>query len=108
MNINSLAPDTEDIFTHTIANLISACALIFFFFKTLYHHVRIQRGGEGVGSGPPSPLENYKNIGFLNKTGSDPLKITKLPIQHSILGHQLPASETSFKWRFAGGPLMSS
>ena len=36
-------------------------------------------------SGPP--LENYKNIGFLSNTGLDPLKITKLPSQHSMLGH---------------------
>ena len=43
-------------------------------------------GGGGRGSGPP-PLENYKNIGFLSNTGPDPFKITKLPIQHSMLGH---------------------
>ena len=46
-------------------------------------HVRIQRGDRG--SGPP--LENHKNIGFLSNTGSDPLKIVKLPRQLSILGH---------------------
>ena len=57
------------------------------------------------GSGPP--LENYKYTVFLSNTGPDPLKITKLPIQHSMLGHHRPASETPFKWRFAGGPLMS-
>ena len=62
------------------------------------HHVQIQRG---------SPLENYKNVGFLGNTGPDPLKITKLPIQHSMLGHYRPASETPFKRRFAGGPLMA-
>ena len=59
------------------------------------------RGG-GRGSGP---LEKYKNIGFLSNTGPDSLKITKLPIQHSMLGPHRPASETPFKWRFAGGPL---
>ena len=59
------------------------------------------------GSGPPPPPENYKNIEFLSTTGPDPLKITKLPIQHSMLGHHRPASETPFKWRFAGGPLMA-
>ena len=41
---------------------------------------------EGVGAGP-YPLEYYKNTGFLSNTGPDPLKITKLTIQHSILGH---------------------
>ena len=66
-------------------------------------HVRIQRGGQGV----RTPLENYKNIGFLSNTGPDPLKITKLPKQHSMLGHHRPASETPFKWHFAGGPLMA-
>ena len=45
------------------------------------------REGMGTaGSGPPPPprLENYKNIGFLSNTGPDPLKITKLQIQHAI------------------------
>ena len=66
------------------------------------------RGGVGgTGDPDPPPLENYKNIGFLSKTGQDPLKITKLPIHHSMLGHHRPASETPFKWRFAGGPLMA-
>ena len=66
---------------------------------------------EGGGTGgpdppPPPPRENYKNIGFHNNTDSDSLKITKLPIQHSMLGNHRPANETPFKWRFAGGPLM--
>ena len=62
---------------------------------------RIQRG-----AGDPDPLKYHKNIGFLSNTGPDPLKITKLSSQHSILGHHRPASETSLKWRFAGGPMM--
>ena len=63
---------------------------------------------EGVGGqGSRPPLENYKNIGFLSNTGPDPLKITKLPIQHSMLGHHLPAREMPFKWCFAGWPLMA-
>ena len=60
------------------------------------------RRGGGRGSGPP--LENHKNIGFFSNTGPDPLKIVKLPSQLSILGHNRHASETPFKWRFAGGP----
>ena len=52
------------------------------------HHVRIQRG-----AGCPDPLENNKNIGFLSNTGPDPLKITKLPIQHSMLGHYGPLAK---------------
>ena len=39
-------------------------------------------GGGGQGVRTP-PLENYKNIGFLSNTGPVPLKITKLPSQHS-------------------------
>ena len=61
--------------------------------------------GSRGGTGGPDPLENYKNIAFLSNTGPDPLNITKLPIQHSMLGHHRPASETPFKWCFAGGPL---
>ena len=54
-------------------------------------------GGGGAGGPDPPPLENYTNIEFLSNTGLDPLKITKLPIQHSMLGHYRPASETPFK-----------
>ena len=54
------------------------------------------RGGGDRGSGPP--LENHKNIGFLAILTRS-LKIVKLPSQLSIL-----ASETPFKWCFAGGP----
>ena len=53
--------------------------------------------------GVRTPLENSKNIGFLSNTGPDPLIFTELPIQDSMLGHYWPASETPFKWRFAGG-----
>ena len=51
----------------------------------------------------PDPLKNHKNIGLLSNTGPDPLKITKLPSQHSMLGHHRPTSETPFKWCLAGG-----
>ena len=64
-------------------------------------HVRIQRGGGG--QGVRTPPENHKNIGFPNNSGPDPLKITKLQSQHSMLGHHRPAGE----WRFAGGPMMA-
>ena len=64
-------------------------------------------GGGGGGGRGPDPPEKYKNIGFLSNTGPDPLKTTKLQIQHSMLGHDRPASETPFKWRFACGPLMA-
>ena len=68
-------------------------------------HVRIQRGGQGVQT--PPPLKSHKNIGFLSNTGPDPLKITKLPSQHSMLGHHRHTSETPFRWRFTGGPIMA-
>ena len=57
------------------------------------------------GSGPP--LKNHKNIGFLSNNGLYPLKITKLPSQHSMLGLDQHTSETPFKWRIAGVPMMT-
>ena len=68
--------------------------------KNTCSHVQIQRG-------TGAPQKNHKNIGFLSNTGLDPLKITKLPNQHSMLGHHRHASETSIKWRFAGGSMMA-
>ena len=62
--------------------------------------------GSREGTGGPS-LKNHKNIGFLSNCGPDPLNITKLPRQHSMLGHHQHASETPFKWRFAGWPTMT-
>ena len=57
------------------------------------------------------PLENHKNIVFLSNTGPPTIplnrKATKPPSQLSILGHNRHASETPFKWRFAGGPKMA-
>ena len=62
---------------------------------------------EGTG-GPDVPhLKNHKNKGFLSNTGLDPLKITKLQSQHSMLGHHRHASKTPFKWRFPGGSMMA-
>ena len=48
----------------------------------------VPEGGQGV----RTPLKNHKNIGFLSNTGLDPLKITKLPSQHSMSGHHRPTS----------------
>ena len=53
-------------------------------YQNFVAHARIQGGG---GAGGPDPLKNHKNIGFLSNTGPDPLKITKLPSQHSMLGY---------------------
>ena len=46
----------------------------------------------------PDPLKNHKNIGFPSNIDQDPLKITKLPSQHSI-----HASKTPFQRRFTDG-----
>ena len=60
-------------------------------------------------TGGPDPLhpEKSQKYSFFSNTGLNPLKITKLPKQHSMLGHYQHTSETPFKWRFAGGPIMA-
>ena len=65
---------------------------------------RIQRGAGGP---DPPPPEKSHNIGFPSNIDPDSLEITKLPSQHSMVGHYRHASEPPFKWRFAGGPLMA-
>ena len=57
------------------------------------------------GGGSGSTMETRRAIGFLSNTGPDLMKMSKLPSQHSMLGHHRPASETPFRWRFAGGPM---
>ena len=69
--------------------------IILRFFNT--SHARIQKGDWGPG--PP-----YQNIGFLSNTSLDPLKITKLPSQHSMLVYHRHASERPFRWRADDGP----
>ena len=64
------------------------------------------RRGETGGPDPP-PLKITKTQGFLAILTQDPLKITKLPSQHSMVGHYRHNSETPFQWRFAGGPMMA-
>ena len=63
-------------------------------------------GGGGAGD-TDTPLENHKAVGFLSDSGLYPLKITKLPSQHSMLGHHWPDSETPFQWHFAVGTMMA-
>ena len=46
-------------------------------------HARIQRVG-GVGGPDPPPLKIHKFIEFPSHNGPVPLKITKLPILHSM------------------------
>ena len=71
----------------------------------VHSHGRIQRGDRG--SGPP-PLKTYKNIGFLSDTGSESPENQKATKPAALLGHHWPASEKSFKWIFACGPIMAN
>ena len=67
------------------------------------------RGDRGPEPPPPPPLKNYKNIPFLSNTGTDSLKIKKLPSQHSSLGHIDPAVKRhlkAFRWRAGDGLLI--
>ena len=67
------------------------------FFSVLFNEMCLiggSRGGGGSGSG--RPLKNKKNIGFPSNIDPDSLKITKLPNQHSMVGHYRHASETPF------------
>ena len=61
------------------------------------------RGGQGVWT----PLKNHKNIEFAFNTGLDPLKNQKATKSAFIVSHHRPASETPFKWRFAGRWMMA-
>ena len=53
------------------------------------YHMRIQRGEQGVRTPPPEKSQEYR--------------VSK----HSMLGHHRHTRETPFKWRLAGGPMMS-
>ena len=64
-------------------------------------------GGGGGGGVRTPPWKSLKIWVFFSNTGPDPLKIAKLPSQHSILGHNWLATETPFKWRFAGRLMMA-
>ena len=64
-------------------------------------HQQIQRGDS------PLPWQIAKYRVFLAILVQIPWKITKLPSQHSRLGHYQHASETPYKWHFAGGPMMA-
>ena len=55
----------------------------------------------------PSPHGKSQKYRVSSNTYPDPLKITKLPSKHSMFGHHPNASETPFKWCFAGGPMMA-
>ena len=62
-------------------------------------------GGQGVRT--PPPPEKSQTIGFPSNIDPDPLNITKLPSQHSLVDHYRHARETPFQSRIAGGPMMA-
>ena len=63
-------------------------------------------GSRGGGEqGVRTPSEKSQNLGYLGNTVPYPLK--KLQSLHSMLGIHRHASETPFKWCFAGGPMMA-
>ena len=64
------------------------------------------RGGGGRCSRPP-PLKDHKKYVFLAILVRMHWKIAKLIGQNSMLGHHRDATETAFKWLFAGGPMMA-
>ena len=74
------------------------------------------RGSIKGDRGPDSnPLNNYENIGFHISNCPDPLKNHKATkpackfwpsSKRHFNGHYRPASETPFKHRFAGEPMM--
>ena len=64
------------------------------------------KGRVDRGSWPPTPLKITKLWSSLAILVQILWKITKLPSQRSTVGHHQPASETPFKWPFAGGPMM--
>ena len=55
---------------------------------------------------PEGYRKNNKSIGFLSNTGTDPLKKDKATKPAFNVGPTSHASETPFKWRFIGKPMM--
>ena len=73
------------------------------------------KGGGGTGGPdppppPPPPLKIHKNIGFPGNIDADPQKITKLPSQHSTVGHYQHAKPNAismvFRWQADDGQLL--
>ena len=62
-------------------------------------------GEQGVRT--PPPLKNHRNIGFLSKTGLDSKENSKATELAFYAGPYRPTSETPFKWRFDGRPMLA-
>ena len=63
-------------------------------------HARIQKW-----TGGPDPLK-IKEYSFFINTGPDPMKVTKLPSQHSMWGHYRHAREMAYRWLADDDPLL--
>ena len=66
------------------------------------------RGKQAPPPPPPPPLTNHKNIGFLNNTARDPLKVTKLPSKHFDVGPSSAGMQNGSLIVALGSPLPSS
>ena len=68
------------------------------------------RGSRGGGGGSAPFPENHKNIGFLSKSGPDPLKNHKAIKPVFNVGpssaRQQNAIQMAFRWRADGSPLI--
>ena len=71
---------------------------------TSYCFMGGSREGGTWGRDPP---EKSQNIGFLSKTGLDPLGNHKTTKPALNFWPYRPTSETPFKWRFAGRPMIA-
>ena len=81
----------------------------------------ITRGSRGGGGGGGQGVQTGKiqNIGFLSNTSPDLLKLQSYQARFNVgpssarqwnaiqMTHHRHASETPFKWRFAGGPMIA-
>ena len=66
------------------------------------------RGSREETGGPdPKPMKINKVLGFFSNTGPVPLENHKATNPGSMLDHHRLTSETPFKRRFAGGPMMA-
>ena len=78
--------------------------LYYYYFAYRVLHGRIQRWVQGV----RTPWK-IKNIGFPSNSDPNPLKITRLASQHSMVGHYRHASGRPFqmaiRWRADDSPL---
>ena len=63
-------------------------------------------GGSRGKKGVRNPLKAHEKLGFLSKAGPDPLKSRKATKPEFNARPSLGASETPFKWRFTGEPMM--